>query len=149
MAVETNGATVKRRRKTRSTATRRRTSTLSRARNAMQNAVGDDVAAMRAEVDQLIGDLEERIDRLNRLTKRGAEHAAGGANDFVMNAISGLTGSLAGRAESNAKSMSDEVAKMGNQALHRVVTEIDKRPLLTLAIVAGIGFIAGLARRAD
>jgi ElaB/YqjD/DUF883 family membrane-anchored ribosome-binding protein len=46
-------------------------------------------------------------------------------------------------------SASDEVAKFGTQAVNRFVREIDKRPLLTLAIAAGIGFMAGLARRPE
>ena len=149
MARTKNGAAAKPRRRKTSTARRRSAGVLSRARATMQDAVGDDVAAMRAEVDDMIGALEERINRLNQLTKRGAVHATEGANDIVLNAISGLTGQVTNRMQNNAKSVSDEVAKMGNQALKRVVAEIDQRPLLTLAIVAGIGFIAGLARRTD
>lgn len=120
---------------------------LSSARATMQHAVSDDVAAMRAEVDDLILSLEERLDRINALTKRGASHAADGVNDLVLNAISGLTGQVAERAKDNAGSVSDEVAKLGTHALKRVVREIDKRPLLTVAIAAGIGFIFAMARR--
>ena len=45
--------------------------------------------------------------------------------------------------------MSDEVAKLGTNALRRVVSEIDRRPLLTVAIAAGIGFIVAMARRPE
>jgi ElaB/YqjD/DUF883 family membrane-anchored ribosome-binding protein len=112
----------------------------------MREAVADDVAAMRTEIDDMIASLEAKIDRLNSITKRGATHAAEGANDIMLNAISGLTGQMTGRMQDTAKSASDEVARFGNQALKRIVTEIDHRPFLTLAIAAGIGFIAGLAR---
>ena len=67
----------------------------------------------------------------------------------MLNAISGLTGKVAVRAKDNAKSMSDEVAKLGTNALRRVVSEIDRRPLLTVAIAAGIGFIVAMARRPE
>lgn len=127
----------------------RRKTPLPNARATMQHAVSDDVAAMRAEVDDLISSFEERIDRINALTKRGAGHAADGVNDLVLNAISGLTGQVANRAKNNAKSMSDEVAKLGTNALRRVVREIDRRPLLTVALAAGIGFAIAMARRPE
>jgi ElaB/YqjD/DUF883 family membrane-anchored ribosome-binding protein len=119
------------------------------ARHVMGEAVGGDVAAMRTELADMIASLDERIERLNRLTKRGAAHAAEGANDIVLNAISGLTGQMTGRAGAGVAAASDEVAKFGSQAIDRVVREIDKRPLLTLAIAAGIGFLAGMVRRPE
>ncbi len=128
-------------------ATARRKPALPNARATMQRAVSDDVADMRAEVDDLILSLQERIDRINALTKRGAGHAADGVSELVVNAISGLTSQVADRAKGNANSVTDEVAKLGTNAMRRVVREIDKRPLLTVAIAAGIGFIFAMARR--
>lgn len=141
MARSQNGAT-----KTRRKVTKRRSKP---AAQVMGDAVGGDVAAMRAELADMIASLDERIERLNSLTKRGAAHAAEGANDIVLGAISDLTGRVTGRAQAGMSSASDEVAKFGTQAIDRVVREIDRRPLLTLAIAAGIGFIAGLARRPE
>ena len=116
------------------------------ARGIMKDAIADDVAAMRAEIDDMIASLQAKIDRLNEISKQGVSHAAGGASDVMVNAISGLTGQMTGRMQDTAKSASDDVAKFGNQALKRIVSEIDQRPFLTLAIAAGIGFIAGLVR---
>lgn len=142
---QTEAATTKTRRRNGS-AQRRRKTTTSRARGIMREAVADDVAAMRAEIDDMIASLEAKIDRLNRISKQGAAHAAQGANDVMMNAISGLTGQVTGQMQDTARNASDEVAKFGNQAIKRIVSEIDHRPFLTLAIAAGIGFIAGLVR---
>jgi ElaB/YqjD/DUF883 family membrane-anchored ribosome-binding protein len=122
---------------------KRARSVLSRARNAMTRAVSGDARALQQEVRQLVSDLEERLERLNKLTQRGASHAVGGVNDLVFGAISGLTG----RVGNGARGVTIDAAKFGNQALRRVATEIDRRPLLTLAIAAGVGFLAGLARR--
>lgn len=141
MARTQNGA-AKSRRKT----TRRRPQSAS---HVMGDAVAGDIAAMRAEVADMIASLDERITRLNKLTKQGASHAAESANDIVLDAISGLTGRATAQAQAGVASASDEVAKFGTQAVNRFVREIDKRPLLTLAIAAGIGFIAGLARRPE
>lgn len=120
---------------------------LSGARATMQHAVSDDVAAMRAEVDDLILSLEQRIERISEITKQGTGHAADGVGHLVLNAVSNLTGQVADRAKSNAGSVSDEMAKFGTRALQRVVREIDRRPLLTVAIAAGIGFVFAMARR--
>jgi ElaB/YqjD/DUF883 family membrane-anchored ribosome-binding protein len=111
----------------------------------MTQAVSPDIADMQAEVRQLMNDLEDRIERLNALSKRGAEHAVDGVNDLVYGALSGVTG----RVREGARTVSDDAAKIGNQAIDQIARQIDKRPLLTLAIAAGIGFIAGLARRQD
>ena len=120
-------------------------STLTRARRVMSNAMSDDIAAMRGEVNQLIGDLEDRLNRLNRLTKSGASHAVDGVNDLMYGAVTSLTDPV----RNKARAVSNDAAKIGHQALRRIGTEIDQHPLLTLAIAAGIGFIAGMARRTD
>ena len=149
MAQRKNGA-AKSRRKTRKAASSRRRrggarGTLARAGKGMAQAVSPDVEDMQAEVRQLMSDLEERLDRLNMLTKRGATHAVDGVNNLVFDALTGVTG----RVRDNARSVSDDATKIGTQAISQIAQQIDKRPLLTLAIAAGIGFVAGLARRQD
>ncbi|MGD9923686.1 MAG: hypothetical protein AB7V13_19935 [Pseudorhodoplanes sp.] len=146
MARSQNGAAKSRRKMS---SRRPRASRSQSASAVMGDAVAGDVAAMRAEIADMISSLDERINRLNQLTKQGAAHAADGANDIVLNAISDLTGRVTGRAQAGVSSASDEVAKFGTQAVKRFITEVDRRPLLTLAIAAGIGFIAGLARRPE
>lgn len=143
-----NGSGARRRKTRTKSRTKTRMSKRSDGRSTMQRAISGDVAAMRAEVDDLIASLEQRIGRINELTKNGASHAADGVNDLVVSAISGLTSGVAGRAVDNARSVSDEVAKFGTHTLRRVVRQIDKRPLLTVAIAAGIGFAFAMARRA-
>jgi ElaB/YqjD/DUF883 family membrane-anchored ribosome-binding protein len=140
-ASKSRGKTASSRRRRRST----RRSTFSRARGVMTDAISPDVLDMQAEVRQLMSDLEDRIERLNMLTKRGAGHAVDGMNDLVYGAISGATD----RVRDTTRAVSDDAARMGNQAIREVATQIDKHPLLTLAIAAGIGFIAGLARRQE
>lgn len=130
-------------RRRRKSANGRARSVLSRAGNVMTRAVSGDVNDLQQEIRQLVSDLEERLERLNKLTQRGASHAVDGVNDLVFGAVSGLTG----RVRDGARGATHDAAKLGNQALRRVATEIDRRPLLTLAIAAGIGFLAGLARR--
>jgi ElaB/YqjD/DUF883 family membrane-anchored ribosome-binding protein len=109
----------------------------------MREAMSPDVADMQADVRRLMSDLEDRLDRLNQFTRRGAGHAVDGVTDLVQGALSGA----ADRVRDNARSVSDDAAKISTQAINQIATQIDKRPLLTLAIAAGIGFAAGFMRR--
>lgn len=111
----------------------------------MAHAVSPDIAEMRSELRQLISDIENRMARINVLTKRGAGHAVDGVNDLVFGAVSGVTD----RVRKTARALSDDAARFGTEAVRDVASQIDKRPLLTLAIAAGIGFAIGLTRRQD
>jgi ElaB/YqjD/DUF883 family membrane-anchored ribosome-binding protein len=117
--------------------------TLSRAQKVLGQAVAGDADDLRAEVGQLVTDLENRLDRLNSLTKRGASHAVDGVNTLAYGAVSGLTD----RVRKGASGISDDAARLGNSALGRVVREIEARPLLTLAVAVGLGVAAGFLRR--
>jgi hypothetical protein len=120
-------------------------STLSRAQQVLGRRIAGDAEDLRDEVGQLVQDLENRLDRLNALTKRGASHAVDGVNDLAYGAVAGVTD----RVRKSARGVSNDAAKLGNSALSRVVHEIEARPLLTLAIAVGLGVAAGLARRND
>ncbi len=117
--------------------------TLARAQKVLGGAVSGDATALRAEVGQLVSDLENRLDRLNSLTKQGASHAVDGVNSLAYGAVNGLTD----RVRKGAQGVSDDAAKIGNNALGRVMHEIEARPLLTLAIAVGLGLAAGFMRR--
>jgi hypothetical protein len=43
--------------------------------------------------------------------------------------------------------MSDEAAKLGNDALRRLSNEVEHRPLITIAVAVGVGILVGLASR--
>jgi ElaB/YqjD/DUF883 family membrane-anchored ribosome-binding protein len=141
----------KSRRKTSSKTSSRRTrrarprNALVRARDAMTHAMRPDISDMQAEVSQLMSDLEDRVARLNSLSRRGAGHAVEGVNNFVHNALSSVTDHVRG----NLRTVGDDATKFGQQALREITSQVDKRPILTLAIAAGIGFVAGLSRRQD
>ena len=103
----------------------------------------EDAAEIEREIGQLMRDLETRLGRLNTLTRRGASHAAHEASDFVSETLS----DTADRLRNGANTVTDEASRFGSEALRKVEDEIEQRPLLTLAIAAGIGFLAGMAGR--
>ena len=103
----------------------------------------DDIAGIEREIAGLMRDLEQRVSRLNTLSRNGASHAASEASDYVTEALS----DTAERLRNGAHAMTDEAAKLGGDALRKIEDEVEQRPLLTLAIAAGIGFLAGMAGR--
>jgi len=105
--------------------------------------VSEDIGEIEREIAGLMTDLESRIGRLNSLSRKGASHAASEAGDYVSETLS----DTAQRLRNGAHAVTDEASRLGSDALRRVEDEIEQRPLLTLAIAAGIGFLAGMAGR--
>ena len=111
--------------------------------NGNGHTVSEDIANIENEIGQLMHDIEARVGRLQALAKRSAKDAADNASEFVSDTVSGA----ADRMRNGASSVSDEAARLSGDAIKRIEDEINHRPLLTLAIAAGIGFLAGMAGR--
>ena len=118
------------------------------------NSTSDDIAEIEREIGQLMRDLETRVGRLNALTRRGASNAANGASEYVSETLADAAERMregateaADRVRHGANAVTDEASRLGSEALHKIEDEINQRPLLTLAIAAGIGFLAGMAGR--
>jgi ElaB/YqjD/DUF883 family membrane-anchored ribosome-binding protein len=108
-----------------------------------KSTVSDDITSIEREIGQLMADIETRVGRLNTLTRKSAAQAANGASEFVSDTIS----DAAGHVRNGASAVSDEAARLSTDALRKIEEEVGQRPLLTLAIAAGIGFLAGIAGR--
>ena len=111
--------------------------------NGNGHTVSDDITEIEREIGQLMQDIEARVGRLNALAKRSVKDAADDASEFVSDTVS----DAANRMRNGASSVSDEAARLSGDAIKRIEDEISHRPLLTLAIAAGIGFLAGMAGR--
>ena len=111
--------------------------------NGNGHTVSEDIANIENEIGQLMHDIEARVGRLQALAKRSAKDAADNASEFVSDTVS----DAADRMRNGASSVSDEAARLSGDAIKRIEDEISHRPLLTLAIAAGIGFLAGMAGR--
>jgi len=116
---------------------------------AVRSGVSGDVNAMQAEIRHLAGDLQDRLNRLNVISRRGASHASGSVQDFIADTLDSLTSravsQLAEPIQEKFGDLTDEATRVSNKALKRVTREIDRRPLLTLALAAGVGYLAGMA----
>jgi ElaB/YqjD/DUF883 family membrane-anchored ribosome-binding protein len=106
------------------------------------------VAELEREIGQLVEDLETRLERLNSLAKQESKEVADEISEFVSDTIASVTDRVTARARSGARAAGDEATQIGSEALRRLASEVDQRPLLTLAIAAGVGFLAGLSKRA-
>lgn len=148
-AARKSPATSRRRRKTRRGA--RSSSILNGGYVAVRKGVSGDVSRMQEEIRHLATDLQDRLNRLNAISQQGASHASSGLQDFISDTLDRFTSNamsdLTTRMQDGASDLTHEASRVGGRALKRVSRQIDKRPLLTLAIAAGIGFLAGMARR--
>jgi ElaB/YqjD/DUF883 family membrane-anchored ribosome-binding protein len=116
---------------------------------AVRSGVSGDVNAMQAEIRNLAGDLQDRLNRLNAISRKGASHASEGVQGFIAETLDSLTSravsQLAEPIQERFNDLTDEATRVSNKAIKRVSREIDRRPLLTLAIAAGVGYLAGMA----
>lgn len=101
------------------------------------------------------------IERRLRLLEKDLENAGARASTSVRetaeslgDAIASRLGGWADRFRDGASVVGDrsatvgkEAAKLGSDALQRVSEETEQRPLLMLAVAAGIGFLLGAASR--
>jgi ElaB/YqjD/DUF883 family membrane-anchored ribosome-binding protein len=103
-----------------------------------------DVTAIQREVGQLMRELEHRFQRLNELSRSGASRATSEASEVLSDTLS----DVADRLRRSARAVTGDAAQAGSTAVRKIQEEVSHRPLLALALVAGIGFVLGaLSRR--
>lgn len=108
-----------------------------------KTAIDDEVAAIR----ELVSDLEARMSRLTGAGKREFSGASGDVRDFVDETLSRIIKGARDGADNLTQSMADSASRFGSDAVARLGKEVEERPLVMLAVAAGIGFLFGLARR--
>ncbi len=90
------------------------------------------------EIERRLRALEGQLQRVGSRTSAGAAFAAEGIGEAIASSLSSI-------AERFRGTSSSEAAKMGDQALRRVSAEIENRPLMMLAVAAGVGILVGLS----
>src|SRR5579864_8645087 len=96
--------------------------------------------------------LENQIEKLGRKAGRGASAGMSAAGDQIGDAIAVAVNEIVDRFRSGRRVAGDEAvrlgneaakfgAKVGNDALERVASEVERRPLVTLAVAIGIGIL--------
>lgn len=99
--------------------------------------------------------LEDQIDKLGRSAGRRASANVSAAGDHIGDAIAAAVTEIVERFRSGRRVAGDEAmrfgneaakfgAKVGNDALERVASEVEHRPLITLAVAVGVGILIGM-----
>ena len=100
--------------------------------------------------------LENELERVGRKAGRSASANASAAGDHIGDAIASAVTDIVDRFRSGRRLAGDEAvrfgneaakfgAKVGNDALERMASEVEHRPLVTLAVAIGVGILIGMA----
>jgi ElaB/YqjD/DUF883 family membrane-anchored ribosome-binding protein len=108
-----------------------------------KSASAEEIAA----IEDLVGDLEKRLRRLTANTRHEASSASGEISDFVSEALDRIMNRVRESASNVSHSLAEEATKIGSDSFKKLADEAEHRPLLMLAVAAGVGFLAGLANR--
>jgi ElaB/YqjD/DUF883 family membrane-anchored ribosome-binding protein len=108
-----------------------------------KTAAEEEIVAIR----ELVSDLETRMKRLGGAGKREFSGASDDIHEYVNETLARIVKSARDGADSLTDSLADSASRMGSDAVARLGKEVEERPLVMLAVAAGIGFLFGLARR--
>jgi ElaB/YqjD/DUF883 family membrane-anchored ribosome-binding protein len=108
-----------------------------------KSAAAEEIAA----IEDLMSDLEKRLRRLSGTARKEASGASGDVKDFVSEALERITDRVRESASDVTHSVTDEATRLGTDAFKKLTDEVEHRPILMLAIAAGVGFLVGLANR--
>jgi len=100
--------------------------------------------------------LESELEKIGRSAGRRASAGVSVAGDHIGDAIASAVTEIVDRFRSGRRLAGDEAvrfgneaakfgAKIGNNALERVASEVEHRPLVTLAVAIGVGVLIGMA----
>jgi hypothetical protein len=107
----------------------------------------------RADIERLLREFEARLARMTGVAARapaGATRRVDGLGDTIASALSDMADRISGRAHNvDVAQLGDDAVRLGNEALRKLAREVERRPLVTLAVAVGVGALAVglLARR--
>jgi ElaB/YqjD/DUF883 family membrane-anchored ribosome-binding protein len=108
-----------------------------------KSAAAEEVAA----IEDLMSDLEKRLRRLSGSARAEASGASEDVGDFVSDALERIKERVRVSAAGMTETVADEASRLSGDAFKKLSEEVEHRPLLMLAVAAGIGFLVGLANR--
>jgi ElaB/YqjD/DUF883 family membrane-anchored ribosome-binding protein len=109
-----------------------------------------------AAIQKHLGAVETELEKIGRIAGRQTTDAAAAASDQIGDAISTILSEMVDRFRKGGQAAGDQAGRLGNQALDlgakygsdalaRVASEAEQRPLFTMGIALGIGILIGAA----
>lgn len=105
----------------------------------------DDLAA----VEELMQDLETRLRRLNTRARADGSGSADDIGDFVSQALARIAAQVRDTADAATDTLATEATEAGTDLIKKVWHEMERRPLMTLALAAAAGYVIGLIGKQD
>jgi ElaB/YqjD/DUF883 family membrane-anchored ribosome-binding protein len=108
-----------------------------------------------ADLSQRVYDLQQGLAQLAAYVAANArevssavpERLSAAVPDGLTDRLSDLSHRVSTTLRQNARSVGDEATRMGTGAWHKLEDELVHRPLLVIAVAAGIGFLLGALNR--
>ena len=110
--------------------------------------IAADIGDIERRLRTLERQLERQLERLGERTTAGAAQAADRVGEGIASALTSIAERFRGGASSasdEAVRIGNEEAELGNEALRRVSREVERHPLVVLAVAVGVGILIGLA----
>jgi ElaB/YqjD/DUF883 family membrane-anchored ribosome-binding protein len=109
-----------------------------------------------AAIQKHLGAVETELEKIGRIAGRQTSDAAAAAGDQIGDAISTILSEMVDRFRKGGRAAGDQAGRLGNQALDlgakygndalaRVASEAEQRPLFTMGVALGIGILIGAA----
>jgi ElaB/YqjD/DUF883 family membrane-anchored ribosome-binding protein len=95
------------------------------------------------DIVTLLRDLEPILTRLAAFVSANAREARSAIPDRISDAWSEVSDRVGSTVRYRARDMGEEAARVGRGVWYRIEDEVVHRPLVALAIAAGIGFVIG------
>ena len=102
-----------------------------------------------SEIGRLLHDLERGLAQLAAFVSANAREASSGVPERISETLSDISERVRTSLRHNARTVGGEASRMGTTVWHRIEDEVAHRPLVALAIAAGIGFLIGALNRRE
>jgi ElaB/YqjD/DUF883 family membrane-anchored ribosome-binding protein len=115
-----------------------------------------DFAPSVAAIQKHLGAVEKELEKIGSMAGRRTSAAAATASDQIGDAISMILSDMMDRFRKGGQVAGDQAGRLGNQALdlgsrygsdalQRVASQAEERPLFTVGVALGIGILIGAA----
>ena len=109
-----------------------------------------------AAIQKHLGAVVKELEKIGRMGGRQTTEAVATASDQISDAISTILGEMVDRFRKGRQAAGDQAGRLGTQALdlgtkygsnalQRVASEAEHRPLITVGVALGIGILIGAA----